>query len=131
MVYYEDMIDDNDSFSDRMNHLDKINMYSFNCFKINCKTKNGKNVKVDCFYSGQQGTYIRNAFTGEMFKNKVGSNDEYMFFKMYLCNGINEKREPILLFYNTPEECERHLLMSIDNNIKQKWHQKYIQYKSL
>lgn len=83
------------------------------------------------------GIKIRNAVTGyyeyTSSNNKscrVGSLHEYCFFTMKLCiNGYN--REGRILFYDNPEQCERHLRIKIDKNIKSQWKEKYNAHKSI
>jgi hypothetical protein len=83
------------------------------------------------------GVKIRNAVTGyyEYTSSndktcRVGSLHEHCFFTMKLSiNGYN--RDGRLLFYDNPEQCERHLRIKIDKNIKKKWKDKYNAHKSI
>jgi hypothetical protein len=90
-------------------------------YKIN---NNGieKKVKIDCYASSDTGTYIRNAETGEYYKYKVGSNDEDRLFKLSLSTGeLKTTNGSTILFYDSPEQYERHLLDRLSDEIKEKW----------
>lgn len=68
------------------------------------------------------GIIIRDAVTGHYEKARVGKLDENMYFKVKLafvgnCDGH--------LFYNSPEEYERHWQTSLPLAIKQAWLEKY------
>ena len=77
------------------------------------------------------GSTIRNASTG-FYENdymgvpvyRVGCQDEDLFFKdSFQDNGISE--EPRCLFYDNPDQCERHLKTTISNDVKERWTNKY------
>ena len=108
--------------------------------------------KIKCYASGQQGNTIKNAqfgtdyiygfselnskyvLIGKNFKptttkknifHKVGSFDEDLYFKVVICTGENKKaREPIVLFYNNPEQFERHHGVVISQEDKNHWYEK-------
>ena len=85
---------------------------------------NGKIVNIE-FYSTvlTPGNHIRNAITGTRFKEyRVGSSDEYLFFKVTNCAISNRKHgEPLTLFYDSPEQWERHFRCEISQQEKFKW----------
>ena len=103
------------------------------CFKI--KMNNYKITGYDV--NNSPGIKIRNAVTGyyeyTSSNNKscrIGSLHEHCFFTMKLCiNGYN--RQGRLLFYDNPEQCERHLRIKLDNNIKEQWKDKYNTHKNI
>jgi hypothetical protein len=81
-----------------------------------------KSIEIEA-YSTQTtpGKPIRDAITGYRYiKHLVGSINENLYFKIILATGQlgNEGR---LLFYNNPEECERHMKIVISKETKQKW----------
>ena len=108
--------------------------------------------KIKCYTSGQQGNTIKNAqfgtdyvygyselskkyiLIGKNFKptttkknifHKVGSYDEDLYYNVVVCTGENTKaHEPIVLFYNNPEQFERHHGIIISNEDKNKWYEK-------
>ena len=88
-----------------------------------------KNMKIDCYASGDSGTYIRNAETGNYYKYKVGSKDEELFFKVALSTGdFNTKIGSNILFYDSPEQYESHLVDELSQQVKDLWAHKKSQY---
>ena len=77
------------------------------------------------------GVTIRNAATGYFESDymgkpmyKVGSIDEDLFFRVSLSvNGVGP--DPRKLFYDNPEQYERHFRTTISNETKEKWTNKY------
>ena len=39
--------------------------------------------------------------------------------------GYNNRKDPLILFYDNPEQCENHWFRIIDKETKDKWFQKY------
>jgi len=93
------------------------------CFvkKIADPDANGsKKLKIILFGSGQFGTIIRNAVTGEKYYgHKVGSSDEDFYFKTKNCTG-EFGPYPVTLFYDNVEQYERHMGSKIDSETKRK-----------
>ena len=86
-----------------------------------------KNVKIDCYTSSDAGTYIRNAETGNYYKYKVGSKEEDLFFKIAFSSGeLQTKNSSNILFYDSPEQFEKHLMEEVKQDIKDVWHSKKI-----
>lgn len=74
------------------------------------------------------GSIIRCAVTGCSFsKNKVGSRDEDLFFKVCLSGFFPDCMYGKFLYYQSPEEYEHHFNTTVDENIKEKWNLKYEQ----
>jgi hypothetical protein len=72
------------------------------------------------------GSLIRNAVTGiRDAKARVGTADEDLFFKVCYSVGSVDKREPSILFYDTPEQWETHFKMTCNPKHKEKWQAKY------
>jgi hypothetical protein len=86
---------------------------------------NNKNKKVELgvYGSGSHDSPIRNAETGEYYKYKVGSMDEDLFFKFIIATG-ELSSGPLTLFYDSPEHCERHQEILLNNLTKRKWEAK-------
>lgn len=75
------------------------------------------------FGSGDSGTTIRNAVTGEKYYgHRVGSKYEDLYFKARNCTG--EFSEPVTLFYDSVEQYERHMLSTVDNDIRMRFAEK-------
>ena len=73
---------------------------------------------------------IRNAVNGYYITDsnnkrcRVGSLDEDLFFSVKI-SMLGYDQEMRKLFYDNPEQCERHLRIDISNDIKKKWSEKY------
>ena len=128
-MYYEDFLDANeDNFIlqiqnkelNKMKTLDKgyASLYRYK------PSLNGKNKlsKIDLYVSGEVGTYIRNAMTGEHYKYKVGTKYEDLLFKTKMATGeVKTTSGNTLLFYDSPEQFESHLMEPIAQEIKENW----------
>jgi hypothetical protein len=86
------------------------------------------NVTIKAYPSGQTGTCIVNAVSGYTSRCKVGSNDEKLFYTVAICTGEGRNREPISLYYDSPQQYEEHFLTSLDNDIKEQWTRKNKRY---
>jgi len=84
------------------------------------------------------GSNIKNAITGQYYDYLVGSNDEKLLFKLIISTGekgtmvyVNREwiAEPSILFYDSPEECERHLSCEISLKTKRNWLEKRDKYR--
>lgn len=84
------------------------------------------------------GSNIKNAITGNYYPYLVGSNNEKLLFKVAICTGekgtlnyVNNQwiAETNLLFYDSPEQYERHLYGEISLNIKRLWLENKTKYK--
>jgi hypothetical protein len=90
-------------------------------------TENGttKNKKLEVYASGDTGSNIRDAITGSYYNLKVGSDDEDYFFKVRMSTGeLKTKNNSTLLFFNTPNEYERYLNTTINQDTINKWEEK-------
>lgn len=84
-----------------------------------------KSIIVENYGSGQQGTKIRNAVTGERYPYLVGSLNEDLFFKVSDASAHNKRKSTLILFYDSPEQYENHHFTTVDPAIKKKWNEKY------
>jgi hypothetical protein len=87
-----------------------------------------KKVVIKAYGSGETGTNIINAVTGYTSKCKVGSRDERLFYSVAICTGEGRHRQPISLFYDSPEQYEEHYMTIVDDERKELWHKKYKAY---
>lgn len=74
------------------------------------------------------GNPIRNAVTGiREYNLKIGDPvAESQFFKIiYAGNGISNTTGPDSLYYDSPEQCERHMKINLRQPVKDKWRKKY------
>jgi hypothetical protein len=94
------------------------------------------------YTSNSPDTFIKNAITGSLYPYKVGSNDSRQLFKLvdttgnYDKDGVRIKKSkfrgkefcinpnPNHLFYNTPEECIRHLRVIIQPEFIEQWNKR-------
>jgi hypothetical protein len=78
----------------------------------------------------QPGTIIRHAVSGIREKNmRVGRRDEYAYFKVaHTIGGCGQDRYGNL-FYNSPEEYERHFHTTVSQQTKEKWLNRNMEYQ--
>jgi hypothetical protein len=76
---------------------------------------------------------IRNAVTGSRYRDDhpklkylVGSRQEDLFFKVTIANGENGNI-PIHLFYDNPEQFERHQRLILSQTCKERWTKKNLE----
>ena len=86
-----------------------------------------KNITVENFGSGQIGTRIRNAVTGQLYPYIVGHRNEDLLFKVSDSSGRNGRKETITLFYDSPDQYENHRFVTLDPSLKQKWLERSLQ----
>ena len=79
-----------------------------------------KKMEIGVYGSGSHESPIRNAETGEYYKYKVGTMDEDLFFKAMVATG-EIPSGPLTLFYDCPEQYERHQYVDLDNSAKRRW----------
>ncbi len=81
-------------------------------------------VKIELYSTSlTPGNKIRDAITGMRYNERVGSNNEDLYFKVRMTT-IHDAKNVITLFYNSPEEYERHQYVNISDEIKRKWRNK-------
>jgi hypothetical protein len=92
---------------------------------------NNKRKEIELYTSPMScGLPIRDAITGSRYPNyKVGSKYEDLFFKTRLATGEFGDDQGCL-FFDTPEQFERHMKIILSQDIKEKWQQKYIDSKT-
>jgi hypothetical protein len=80
-----------------------------------------KNIIIECYGSGDTGTYIRDAISGDKTPYRVGSYYEYLFYRVAICTGENKMKEPLMLYYISPVEYEKHFFTKVSNDTKIEW----------
>ena len=83
-----------------------------------------KRITIENYGSGSSGTLIRNAVTGARYNITVGSSDEDILFKVCESTGRDGRKDPLMLYYDTPEQFENHHFTTISPVIKQKWYKR-------
>lgn len=93
----------------------------------------GRRVPVEFYMNRHKvGSLIRNAVSGIKETNlRMGRIDEDAFFKVKLANGEFGQDCPGSLFYNSPEEYERHFYTTVSQEIKDKWMARNLEYQRL
>jgi hypothetical protein len=96
----------------------------YNKLKRIVKTANGKKkINVEVYSSGDIGSNIRDAITGQFYPYKVGSESEDSFFKVCIATGEvqNQRR---LFFFSSPNDYERLFLITLKEETKIRWNKK-------
>ena len=84
------------------------------------KVINHRLTNIELYNSGTcVGNRIRDPFYGNRMPAKIGSKDEYFFFKVRV-SGLNAKN-PVTLYYDSPGHYERHFKDTLSDTVKQKW----------
>jgi hypothetical protein len=95
--------------------------------KIPRSTK-GKNQNVFIEYyetSANPHVYIRDAISGATRSPyRTGTADEDLFFTVRLATGESRTRGGSNLFYDSPEQYERHFQVELPNEFKEAWREK-------
>jgi hypothetical protein len=90
---------------------------------------NHRNVPVEYYSTNDNpGSVIRNATTGIYETgNRFGSRAEDLFFKTSVSSGSNMR----ILFYDSPDEFERHFCCTVSDEVKRKWDEKSTKARAL
>jgi len=80
-----------------------------------------KPIKIEAYSSGDTGSRIRDAITGDRYTYLVGSKYEDMFFKVRVNSENFGLRDAPTLFYASPEQYETHTKTLVASSIKEKW----------
>lgn len=83
----------------------------------------GKIIKIELFGSGARGNTIRNAVSGQRYSGHVvGSKNEDFYYKVKVSTGeVNANGDSISLFYDSPEQYEKHFGTMVDQKCKENW----------
>ena len=87
------------------------------------KNVNGESVKIEV-YSVLNDGRIRHAITGLKTPYPIGCKQDNLFFTIVDSSMLTSRTNTIgrrKLYYNSPEEYERHFYTTISQPIKQKW----------
>jgi hypothetical protein len=81
-----------------------------------------KNKRIGVYTSGDTGSKIRDAETGEYYNYTVGSKYEKMFFSVRLSTGeCNGKYKLPTLFFLSPQHYESYLHNKVSEEVVYKW----------
>jgi len=78
-------------------------------------------VTINMYGSGDLGSYIKNAVTGEYTNHRVGSETEYLYFCVSNSTGIDKCNGPIHLYYDSPSQYEKHQFVLLDQRTVDAW----------
>ena len=111
--------------ADELKKLDKhFEKYTIPYNKVGPDGKFHKRLTIENYGSRGQGTKIRNAVTGEKYTILLGSADEDLLFKVIESTGRYGRKEPLMLYYDSPEQYENYHFVTVSTDIKQKWFQR-------
>jgi len=87
----------------------------------------GKPVKIEYYHSGfTPGSSIRNAITGSSYPQyKIGTLAENLFFKVTNATADEKNKQPFNMFFDNPDQYERHFKTSVSQDIKERWQRKH------
>jgi len=118
------------------NHTKTIlNSSSKNFHLVNRKIGKRKRIKLGYFTTSfVPDSKIVNAITGLRYRDEdpkvkylVGSLEEDLLFKVSISNG-ETGQDPVRLFYDSPEQFEKHQHTTLNQTIKEAWLNKKLQY---
>ena len=135
-MYYDELMEtvDDLSLGNKMNNIKSTEMgrnvdnnYEKYSILFNDTWRDGKfhkKITIEIYGSGQQGNRIRNAVTGERYPHMVGSVNEDLYFKVVDSSGRSGRRNPLIMFYDTPEQYENHHFTIVGSDVKENWYEK-------
>jgi len=114
------MEDDSTYYSDEKRIFHKPNTV------IRIDPARNRRVKVTFFETSlTPNRFIKNAVTGAVEAPfRVGTKDEDLFFSVMLSTGECGQTPPCL-FYDTPEQYERHFFATLSDEVKLRWRTRY------
>ena len=72
--------------------------------------------------------FAMNAVTNIPYKVKFGSKEEDSLFSVIIATG-ETGQTPLVLFYDSPEQYERHFFVELSAQTKQRWYKKTTKYR--
>lgn len=87
-----------------------------------------KKTHITFFETNYGNKFCMNAKTNQPYKAKYGSKDEDGLFSVILSTGETGQTPPIL-FYDNPEQYEKHFDTYLSKETKQRWHKKQLKYR--
>ena len=90
----------------------------------------GTKVFITVFETNFSNTHAMNAITNIPYKVKFGSKEEDSLFSVIIATG-ETGQTPLILFYDSPEQYERHFSLVLSPKTKQRWHKKTTKHSIL
>ncbi len=136
-MYYEDLMEDVVK-EDTMDAKNILNIKNYEKYTVSFNdywtdNKYYKRITIENYGTGNQGSKIKNAVTGSYYGNNVtvGSVYEDTFFKVIDSSGRNGRQNPLMLYYDTPQQYENHHFTKVSENVKQRWLERSTNVKSI
>lgn len=113
-------------------HYDKYyDKYTIPYNKVGPDGRYHKRLTIETYGSGGLGSYIRNAVTGHYYDFQVGTSHEDFLYKVIDATGRNKRRDPLMLYYDSPEQYENHKHTKVSQATKERWYKKVLNAKQL
>lgn len=106
-----------------LNMMNGIKEMSDKNYHIIYRKNRGKMIKIGLFASGARGNTIRNAVSGQRYSGHVvGSTSEDFYYKVQVSTGeITSNGDSISVFYDSPEQYEKHFGTLVEQSCKERW----------
>jgi len=85
-------------------------------------------VFITVFETNFSNSFCMNAVTNIPYKIELGSKDEDSLFSVIIATG-ETGQTPLILFYDSPEQYERHFQVDLSPATKQRWHKKTMKWR--
>lgn len=106
-----------------------------NCYYKTYRNIDGERVKLEMYSTPiLNNSRIRDAITGYRYNHREGSRAEDLYFVMADCTGYGHTashKETRKLFFQNPEQCERHMGLSLSTDIKETWQRKNLSARAI
>ena len=89
--------------------------------------KKRKMVYYELYGSGDMNARIRHAITGFKTNHIVGSKDEDLYFVVSDARGLTKTQNPLTLYFDSPEQYEKHCYTTVPECIKSAWLSKFME----
>lgn len=106
-----------------LNMMNEIKEMGDKNYHIIYRKSRGKMNKIGLFASGVRGNTIRNAVSGQRYSGHVvGSKSEDFYYKVQVSTGeITSNGDSISVFYDSPEQYEKHFGTLVEQSCKERW----------
>jgi hypothetical protein len=114
--------DNNEELEKRIDVFKKTDRGYNKTYRLVPKNDILKKTKVEFYVSGDIGSNIRDAETGQYYPNIIGALDEDLYFKVCLATGeCKSKNSSNILFYTSPHQYMSHFNVEVSDDIINKW----------
>ena len=122
-MYYNDPYDitsEND-IDNELNSNDEYNTIDKGYHKMKQKV-DGIYKNIEYYKTpNRPGAIVRNAISGNYTSVLVGSLKEDLYYKVNITATETDKNNPSVLFFDSPEQFEKHFYCTVSKNTKEKW----------